>query len=244
MAFAARLGKKNAELPAEQGFRTKPRHRVRGIHSTAMTCRALLWLLVATLPLAAQTDLPVVKAVRFDLLPGGRTLVVVERKAYPMDAAKALELKAALDALDLPGIRADVSKLREALRTAEKAESEQELKAKALERESGRVKAAEAQVASLDRRKAYLEDQLRRAVRAKAENVDALRSQLNSVNATLNRERKDLLRAKELQGKAAAAKSAAASQGKSAARLAEELRKSIEARLGKVDDALQAAGVG
>lgn len=238
------LGKKNAEKPARQGFRTKPRQRARGKQPSAMLRRVLLLGLLTALPLAAQSDLPAVPSVRFDLLPGGRTNVVVEQKAFPMESAKAAELKAKLDALDLPGIRADVSKLRDALRTEAKSEAEAELKAKSLERESGRVKEAEGQVASLEKRKASLEDQIRRAQRAKADNLETLRGQLNSLNATLGKERKDLVRAKELQEKAKAAKGAAESEGKSATRKAEELGKSIRQRLAKVEAVLREFGVG
>ena len=208
--------------------------------------RPLLWigLLALASPVMAQSDLPTVKAVRFDLLPGGRTNVVVEQKAFAMDSAKAAELKAKVDALDLPAIRADVSKLREAMRQAEKAGAEAELRGRSLERENGRAKAAAAEVASLEKRKGQLEEQIRRASRAKAENLDSLRAQLNSLNARLGKERKDLERAKELQAKAQEAKSRAEGEGKSAANKAEELRKSIRARLDRLDEALRDAGLG
>ena len=68
-----------------------------------LTCLALL-----TTCLAAATAVPDVPAVRFDLLPGGKVNVVVGTRTYPMEAAKAAELRQALEAMDLPGIRADI----------------------------------------------------------------------------------------------------------------------------------------
>ena len=186
---------------------------------------------------------PEVPAVRFDLLPGGRVNVVADNRSVPMEAARAEELRKALDALDLPGVRKDVAKLRELLRAADKARAEAETKAKSAEREAGRVKAAEADVASLEKRRASLEEQIQRAQRSKSDTVDSLRSQLAGVNQGLTKERKDLARAQERLANARKAKDEAEGLAKSAAAEAGRLRKSAEERLGKVREALRAAGL-
>jgi DNA repair exonuclease SbcCD ATPase subunit len=169
--------------------------------------------------------------------------VVVGAKTYPMDSAKAAELRKTLDGLDMPGMRSDVSKLREALRTAEKAEAEAAAKAKSVERENGRVKSAENEVSGLEKRRASLEEQIQRAQRNKVDTLDGLRSQLAGVNQRLTKEKKDLARAKELQGNARKAKEGAESLAKASASEAERLRKAVETRLEKVRAALMAAGV-
>ena len=186
---------------------------------------------------------PEAPAVRFDLLPGGRVNVVADNRSVPMEAARAEELRKALDALDLPGVRKDVAKLRELLRAADKARAEAETKAKSAEREAGRVKAAEADVASLEKRRASLEEQIQRAQRSKSDTVDSLRSQLAGVNQGLTKERKDLARAQERLANARKAKDEAEGLAKSAAAEAGRLRKSAEERLGKVREALRAAGL-
>jgi predicted nucleic acid-binding Zn-ribbon protein len=186
---------------------------------------------------------PEVPAVRFDLLPGGRVNVVADNRSVPMEAARAEELRKALDALDLPGVRKDVAKLRELLRAADKARAEAETKAKSAEREAGRVRAAEADVASLEKRRASLEEQIQRAQRSKSDTVDSLRSQLAGVNQGLTKERKDLARAQERLANARKAKDEAEGLAKSAAAEAGRLRKSAEERLGKVREALRAAGL-
>lgn len=205
--------------------------------------RLLPLLAIMTAALAIAGEAPEVPAVRFDLLPGGRVNVVVGAKAHPMDATRADELRKALEALDLPGIRADLSKMRASLRAAEKAGAEAEIKAKAVERENGRVKAAERDIAELEKRRASLEEQIRRAQRAKADSVDGLRSQLASVNQRLAKEKRDLSRAKELQAKAKKAMDEADGLAKSGKAEAERLRKSAEERVEKVRSALAAAGV-
>ena len=186
---------------------------------------------------------PEVPAVRFDLLPGGRVNVVADNRSVPMEAARAEELRKALDALDLPGVRKDVAKLRELLRAADKARAEAETKAKSAERVAGRVRAAEADVASLEKRRASLEEQIQRAQRSKSDTVDSLRSQLAGVNQGLTKERKDLARAQERLANARKAKDEAEGLAKSAAAEAGRLRKSAEERLGKVREALRAAGL-
>lgn len=186
---------------------------------------------------------PEVPAVRFDLLPGGRVNVVADNRSVPMEAARAEELRKALDTLDLPGVRKDVAKLRELLRAADKARAEAETKAKSAEREAGRVRAAEADVASLEKRRASLEEQIQRAQRSKSDTVDSLRSQLAGVNQGLTKERKDLARAQERLANARKAKDEAEGLAKSAAAEAGRLRKSAEERLGKVREALRAAGL-
>ncbi len=202
------------------------------------TCLALM-----TTCLAAATAVPDVPAVRFDLLPGGKVNVVVGTRTYPMEAAKAAELRKALEAMDLPGIRADISKMKEQLRAGEKAEVEAGIKAKAVERENGRVKAAEREIAELEKRRSSLEEQIKRAQRAKSDSLDGLRSQLSGVNQRLAKENRDLARAKELQAKAKRAKDEADSLAKAGPAEAERLRKSAEERLEKVRAALKAAGV-
>ncbi len=201
----------------------------------------LAWALA--LGTAWASEVPVVPAVRFDLLPGGRVNVVVDTKTFPIDAAKAAELRKTLEILDLPGIRTDLSKHREALRAADKAEAEAQIKGKAVERENSRVKSAESEVAELEKRRAYLEEQIRRAQRNKADTLDGLRSQLAGVNQRLTKEKKDLARAKELQGNAKKAREGAESLAKSSGAEAERLRKSASERVEKVRAALKAAGV-
>jgi DNA repair exonuclease SbcCD ATPase subunit len=205
--------------------------------------RRILLLGSLALVAARAAEIPEVPAVRFDLLPGGRMNVVVGAKTFPMDSAKAAELRKTLDGLDMPGMRSDVSKLREALRTAEKAEAEAAAKAKSVERENGRVKSAEKEVSGLEKRRASLEEQIQRAQRNKADTLDGLRSQLAGVNQRLTKEKKDLARAKELQGNARKAKEGAESLAKASASEAERLRKAVETRLEKVRAALMAAGV-
>lgn len=205
--------------------------------------RLLTSLALLTTSLAAATPVPDVPAVRFDLLPGGKVNVVVGTRTYPMESAKAAELRQALEALDLPGIRADISKMRERLRAGEKAEVEAGIKAKAVERENGRVKAAEREIAELEKRRASLEEQIKRAQRAKSDSLDSLRSQLSGVNQRLAKENRDLARAKELQAKAKRAKEEADGAAKAGPAEAERLRKSAEERLEKVRAALKAAGV-
>jgi len=204
---------------------------------------ALVLILLLAGDLAAS-GLPVVPAVRFDLLPGGRVNVVADNRVHPMEAARAEELRKALEALDLPGVRKDVAKLRELLTAADKARGEAETKAKATEREMARVKAAEGEVASLERRRKALEEQIQRAQRAKSDAVDGLRSQLADVNQRLAKERKDLARAQERLANARKARDEAEGLAKSAMAEAGRLRKSAEERLGKVREALAAAGVG
>lgn len=91
--------------------------------------RRLATALLLALVSAQAEDLPVVPAVRFELLPGEKVNVVVDNKVHPLDAAVADTLRKALDAVDLAAVRADVSKLRDALRRADKAGDEAELKA-------------------------------------------------------------------------------------------------------------------
>lgn len=205
--------------------------------------RLLTSLALLTTSLAAATPVPDVPAVRFDLLPGGKVNVVVGTRTYPMESAKAAELRQALEALDLPGIRADISKMRERLRAGEKAEVEAGIKAKAVERENGRVKAAEREIAELEKRRASIEEQIKRAQRAKSDSLDSLRSQLSGVNQRLAKENRDLARAKELQANAKRAKDEADGVAKAGPAEAERLRKSAEGRLEKVRAALKAAGV-
>ena len=210
-------------------------------------CPAMVRLLTLACSLALgavrASEIPEVPAVRFDLLPGGRMNVVVGTKTFPMEATKGAELRKTLEGLDLPGIRSDLSRLREALRTADKAAAEATLKAKAVERENGRVKAAEGEVSGLEKRRASLEEQIRRAQRNKLDTLEGLRSQLAGVNQRLAKEKKDLARAKELQGNANKAKETAEGVAKSSLAEAERLRKSAADRLEKVRAALQAAGV-
>lgn len=189
------------------------------------------------------TGLPEVPSVRFDLLPGGRVSVVVDNRTHPMEAAKSEELRKALEPLDLPGLRKDVAKLRELIRAADKARGEAETKAKATERETARVKAAEGEVASLEKRRKALEEQIQRAQRSKSDTVEGLRSQLTGVNQGLAKERKDLARAQERLAGARKAKDGAEGLAKSATAEAERLRKSAEERLAKLVEVLRAAGV-
>lgn len=205
--------------------------------------RRLLLLGSLAFVAARAAEIPEVPAVRFDLLPGGRMNVVVGAKTFPMESAKAAELRKTLEGLDLPGIRADLSKHREALRTADKASAEATIKAKAVERENGRVKAAENEVAGLEKCRTSLEEQIQRTKCSKADTVDGLRSQLAGVNQRLGKERKDLARARELQGNAKKAKETAEALAKSSRDEAERLRKSAAKRVEKVRAALKAAGV-
>lgn len=193
-----------------------------------MRLLALLPLLAA---LASAQDELAVPAFRVDLLPGGRANVVVDQKAHPMDLAKANEIKAKVEALDLAGMRSDLSKLRALEREAAEADKEGETKDKAVEREAGRVKEAERQVASLEKRKDQLEDQLRRAQRAKSDNQDDLRRQINTVNASLGQERKDLARAKENLARAQRNRKETAAAAQSAQSEAATLRKSLASRV-------------
>ncbi len=202
---------------------------------------ACLALTLAALTRAATV--PEVPAVRFDLLPGGKVNVVVGARAYPMEAAKAAELRSTLEGLDLAGLRGEVGKLREALRAVDKARTETATKAKALERESGRVKAAEKEIAALEKRRADLESQIARAQRSGADTTDSLRSQLSGVNQRLAKENKDLARARELQAKAGKSRDAASAAEASATAEADRLGKAVEGRLEKVRAALRAAGV-
>lgn len=192
--------------------------------------RALLTLLLGTLAASAQDDLAI-PAFRVDLLPGGRANVVVDQKAHPMDLAQANALKAKVDALDLPGMRSDLSKLRSLERDAAEAEKDMETRDKALGRESGRVKDAERQLASLEKRKDQLEDQVRRAQRNRAANLDDLRRQVASVNTSLGQERKDLARAKENLARAQRNRKETAAAAESAAAGAASLRKSLSGRI-------------
>lgn len=205
--------------------------------------RLLMLVCFLALGAARASEVPEVPAVRFDLLPGGRMNVVVGTKTFPMEATQGAELRKTLEGLDLPGIRSDLSRHREALRTADKASAEATLKAKAVERENGRVKAAENEVSGLEKRRSSLEEQIRRAQRNKLDTLDGLRSQLASVNQRLSKERKDLARAKELQGNAKKAQEAAEGLAKSSRSEAERLRRSAEERVEKVRAALKAAGV-
>lgn len=192
---------------------------------------------------ARASEVPEVPAVRFDLLPGGRMNVVVGTKTCPMEATQGAELRKTLEGLDLPGIRSDLSRHREALRTADKASAEATIKAKAVERENVRVKAAENEVAGLEKCRTSLEEQIQRTKCSKADTVDGLRSQLAGVNQRLGKERKDLARARELQGNAKKAKATAEAMAKSSRDEAERLRKSAAERVEKVRAALKAAGV-
>jgi chromosome segregation ATPase len=158
--------------------------------------RLLIALALSSVLSSAQDDLAV-PAFRVDLLPGGKANVVVDQKAHPMDLARATALKAKVDELDLAAMRSDLSKLRALRREAAEADGELETRDKAVTRETARVKDAERQLASLEKRKDQLEDQIRRAQRSKANNLDDLRRQLNGVNASLGGERKDLARARE-----------------------------------------------
>ena len=88
-----------------------------------------------------------------------------------------------------------------------------------------------------------IEEQIRRAQRNKSDTLEGLRSQLAGVNQRLAKEKKDLARAKELQGNANKAKETAEGVAKSSLAEAERLRKSAADRLEKVRAALQAAGV-
>ena len=202
---------------------------------------ACLTLTLAALTRAATA--PEVPAVRFDQLPGGKVNVVVGARVHPMEAAKAAELRSSLEALDLAGLRTEAGKLREALRAVDKARTETASRAKALERESGRVKAAEKEIATLEKRRGDLEGQIARAQRSGTDAADALRSQLSGVNQRLAKENKDLARARELQGKAGKARDAASAAEASATAEADRLGKAVEGRLEKVRAALRAAGV-
>jgi len=192
--------------------------------------RAALPLLLGAILASAQDNL-VIPAFRVDLLPGGRANVVVDQKAFPMDLAKANNLKAKVDALDVAAMRSDLSKLRTFEREAAEAEKEGETRDKALERETGRVKGAERQVAALEKRKDQLEDQVRRAQRNKAGNLNDLRRQLNSVNGSLGEERKDLARARENLARAQKNRKETAAAAESASSGAADLRKSLSRRL-------------
>jgi chromosome segregation ATPase len=191
--------------------------------------RPLLMLLLGAALASAQDDLAV-PAFRVDLLPGGRANVVVDQKTHPMDLAKANALKAKVDALDPARMRSDLAKLRTVEREALAAEKEGETRDKAVEREAGRVKDAERQVAALQKRQDQLEDQVRRAQRAKAGNLDDLRRQLNSVNLSLAQERKDLTRSKENLVRAQKNRKETAAAAEAASGQAAALRKSLAAR--------------
>lgn len=192
--------------------------------------RALLALLLCASLASAQDDLAI-PAFRVDLLPAGRANVVVDQKAYPMDLAKANDLKAKVDALDVAAMRSDLSKLRTLEREAAEAEKEMETRDKALERENGRVKDAERQVASLEKRKDQLEDQLRRAQRSRSDNQDDIRRQINSVNASIAQEKKDLGRSRENLARAQKNRKETSSAAASANSQAADLRKSLSGRI-------------
>ncbi len=192
--------------------------------------RALLALLLGAGLASAQDELAI-PAFRVDLLPAGRANVVVDQKAHPMDLAKANDLKAKVDALDVAAIRSDLSKLRTLEREAAEAEKEMETRDKALERENGRVKDAERQVASLEKRKDQLEDQLRRAQRSRSDNQDDIRGQINSVNASLAQEKKDLGRSRENLARAQKNRKETAATADAANAKAADLRKSLSGRI-------------
>ena len=192
--------------------------------------RPIALLLLGATSLLAQDDLAI-PAFRVDLLPGGRANVVVDQKAHPMDLAKANALKAKVDALDLAAMRSDLSKLRTLEREAAAADKDMETRDKAVERETGRVKDAERQVASLEKRKDQLEDQVRRAQRNRASNLDDLRRQVNSVNAAIGQERKDLSRARENLARAQKNRKETGAAVDSALARAADLRKSLAGRI-------------
>jgi chromosome segregation ATPase len=193
--------------------------------------RSLLLLLLGTLPASARDDLAV-PAFRVDLLPGGRANVMVEQKAFPMDLARANALKAKVDALDLAAMRSDLTKLRALEREGASADREMDTRAKAVDREGGRVKDAERQLASLEKRKDQLEDQLRRAQRNRSDNQDALRRQINDVNAALGRERKDLARARENLARARKNQKETGDLVAASRTRAADLRKDLSRRIG------------
>lgn len=197
-----------------------------------------LFLLLLGAALAQGQDELAVPAFRVDLLPGGRANVVVDQKVHPMDQARAAQIKAQVDALDLPAIRSDLSKLRALERQAAESEKEMETRTKALERENGRVRQAEQQIASLEKRKEQLEEQVRRAQRNRQDNEDDLRQQVSSVNASLVQERKDLSRARENLGRAQRNRKETEGAHKAAQGQAEALRKSVASRVAKVRELL------
>lgn len=188
-------------------------------------------------------EIPTLTAIRFENLPGGKIQVVVEQKPYVLEAQVAQELKAELEALDLPAIRSDISKLRDLVQQGEKAAAQAELKTKASERETQRFNQLTTEMNGWVKREGQLEEQLKRAVRNQAANTESLRGQLNNARASLNKVRKELARAKELKDKAANAVSVATSEAKGASQKAEELRRSLNSRLTKVRTALNKAGI-
>lgn len=200
-----------------------------GFHSKDPMRALLAFLLGASL--APAQDGLAIPAFRVDLLPAGRANVVVDQKAHPMDLAKANDLKAKVEALDVAAMRSDLSKLRTLEREAAEAEKEMETRDKALERENGRVKDAERQVASLEKRKDQLEDQLRRAQRSRSDNQDDIRRQISSVNASLAQEKKDLGRSRENLARAQKNRKETAGAAASANSKAADLRKSLSGRI-------------
>ncbi len=216
--------------------------RKQGLGAAILVMRLFLALCLGAITGVGQ-EIPSLPAIRFENLPGGKIQVVVEQKPYSLEPSIASTLKAELEALDLPSIRTDISKLRDLVRKAEKADSLAELKAKASERETQRFNQLSAEATSLAKRVTQLEGQVNRALRNKATNVESLRSQLHNTKASLNSTRKELARAKELKDKAANASTLATSETKSASQEVEALRRDLVSRLSNVRTALNKAGI-